>query len=246
MPGLMTRLEGRTRRGQSPAYRERLDFELDVIINMGFASYFLIVADFIKWAKANDIPVGPGRGSGAGSVVAWALTITDLDPIELNLLFERFLNPERVSMPDFDIDFCETHRDKVIAYVQGKYGRDRVAQIITFGRLKARAVLKDTGRVLQMSYGQVDRLAKLIPNHPTDPWTLSARCNGVVASWRAEYQDRDDAGQAAVRPGDEAGGPAAPRLDPRRRRRHRRPRRSTSWCRSTATRAPTCRSRSST
>ncbi|MEO8142289.1 MAG: DNA polymerase III subunit alpha, partial [Sphingomicrobium sp.] len=137
-------------------YRDRLDFEIDVITRMGFAGYFLIVADFIKWAKANDIPVGPGRGSGAGSAVAWALTITDLDPIELNLLFERFLNPERVSMPDFDIDFCETHRDKVITYVQSKYGRDRVAQIITFGRLKARAVLKDTGRVLQMSYGQVD------------------------------------------------------------------------------------------
>ena len=153
-------------------YRDRLEFELDVIIRMGFAGYFLIVADFIQWAKANDIPVGPGRGSGAGSVVAWALTITDLDPIALNLLFERFLNPERVSMPDFDIDFCETHRDKVIQYVQGKYGRDRVAQIITFGRLKARAVLKDTGRVLQMPYGQVDRLAKLVPNHPTDPWTL--------------------------------------------------------------------------
>jgi DNA polymerase-3 subunit alpha len=146
---------------------------------MGFAGYFLIVADFIKWAKAHDIPVGPGRGSGAGSVVAWALTITDLDPLALNLLFERFLNPERVSMPDFDIDFCETRRDEVISYVQGKYGRDRVAQIITFGRLKARAVLKDTGRVLQMSYGHVDRLAKLIPNHPTDPWTLERSLNGV-------------------------------------------------------------------
>ena len=155
-----------------PTYRERLDFELDVIVRMGFAGYFLIVADFIKWAKDNDIPVGPGRGSGAGSAVAWALLITDLDPLELGLLFERFLNPERVSMPDFDIDFCETHRDKVIRYVQGKYGRDKVAQIITFGRLKARAVLKDTGRVLQMSYGHVDRLAKLVPNHPTDPWTL--------------------------------------------------------------------------
>ena len=163
---------------------ERLEFELDVITGMGFAGYFLIVADFIKWAKANDIPVGPGRGSGAGSVVAWALTITDLDPIALNLLFERFLNPERVSMPDFDIDFCETHRDKVITYVQGKYGRDRVAQIITFGRLKARAVLKDTGRVLQMSYGQVDRLAKLIPNHPTDPWTLERSLNGVSRACR--------------------------------------------------------------
>ena len=169
--GLSRRLEGRSEEDKA-LYVERLDFELDVIIRMGFGGYFLIVADFIKWAKANDIPVGPGRGSGAGSVVAWALTITDLDPIALNLLFERFLNPERVSMPDFDIDFCETHRDKVIAYVQGKYGRDRVAQIITFGRLKARAVLKDTGRVLQMPYGQVDRLAKLVPNHPTDPWTL--------------------------------------------------------------------------
>ena len=154
---------------------------------MGFAGYFLIVADFIKWAKANDIPVGPGRGSGAGSVVAWALTITDLDPIALGLLFERFLNPERVSMPDFDIDFCETHRDKVIHYVQRKYGRDKVAQIITFGRLKARAVLKDTGRVLQMPYGQVDRLAKLIPNHPTDPWTLERSLNGVT-ELAAEYR----------------------------------------------------------
>jgi DNA polymerase-3 subunit alpha len=172
-------------------YRERLEFELDVITRMGFAGYFLIVADFIQWAKANDIPVGPGRGSGAGSVVAWALTITDLDPIELNLLFERFLNPERVSMPDFDIDFCETHRDKVISYVQQKYGRDRVAQIITFGRLKARAVLKDTGRVLQMSYGQVDRLAKLVPNHPTDPWTLSRSINGV-AELEKEYRSDPD------------------------------------------------------
>jgi DNA polymerase-3 subunit alpha len=170
-------LETSGRQDDFEPYRSRLEYELEVITSMGFASYFLIVADFIKWAKANDIPVGPGRGSGAGSVVAWALTITDLDPIPLGLLFERFLNPERVSMPDFDIDFCETHRDKVITYVQSKYGRDRVAQIITFGRLKARAVLKDTGRVLQMSYGQVDRLAKLIPNHPTDPWTLE-RCLG--------------------------------------------------------------------
>ncbi|UVO49429.1 DNA polymerase III subunit alpha [Sphingomonas sp. SUN019] len=160
-------------------YRARLDFELDVIIQMGFPGYFLIVADFIKWAKDHDIPVGPGRGSGAGSVVAWSLTITDLDPMKLGLLFERFLNPERVSMPDFDIDFCETRRGEVIRYVQEKYGRDQVAQIITFGKLKARAVLKDTGRVLQMSYGQVDRLAKLVPNHPTDPWTLDRALNGV-------------------------------------------------------------------
>ncbi len=187
--GLEARLQGRNS-DDVQRYRERLDYELNIIIDMGFAGYFLIVADFIKWAKANDIPVGPGRGSGAGSVVAWALTITDLDPIALDLLFERFLNPERVSMPDFDIDFCETHRDKVIAYVQGKYGRDRVAQIITFGRLKARAVLKDTGRVLQMSYGHVDRLAKLIPNHPTDPWTLERSLNGVPEV-AAEYKDPD-------------------------------------------------------
>ena len=161
------------------AYFDRLDFEVDVIVRMGFPGYFLIVADFIKWAKANDIPVGPGRGSGAGSVVAWSLTITDLDPMKLNLLFERFLNPERVSMPDFDIDFCETRRGEVIRYVQEKYGSDKVAQIITFGKLKARAGLKDTGRVLQMSYGQVDRLAKLVPNHPTDPWDLKRALNGV-------------------------------------------------------------------
>ena len=160
-------------------YRERLAFEVNVIVQMGFPGYFLIVGDFIKWAKDHDIPVGPGRGSGAGSVVAWALTITDLDPIKLGLLFERFLNPERVSMPDFDIDFCETRRGEVIRYVQEKYGRDQVAQIITFGKLKARAVLKDTGRVLQMSYGQVDRLAKLVPNHPTDPWDLKRALNGV-------------------------------------------------------------------
>src|SRR4051812_40641649 len=187
--GLLQRLAGRPDEDLQH-YRERLDYELDVITGMGFAGYFLIVADFIKWAKANDIPVGPGRGSGAGSVVAWALTITDLDPIALNLLFERFLNPERVSMPDFDIDFCETHRDKVIQYVQRKYGRDKVAQIITFGRLKARAVLKDTGRVLQMSYGHVDRLAKLIPNHPTDPWTLERSLNGV-SELAAEYKAPD-------------------------------------------------------
>ncbi|HET6534855.1 MAG TPA: DNA polymerase III subunit alpha, partial [Sphingomicrobium sp.] len=188
--GLEARLVGRGAEERTP-YFERLDYELEIITSMGFAGYFLIVADFIKWAKANDIPVGPGRGSGAGSVVAWALTITDLDPIALGLLFERFLNPERVSMPDFDVDFCETHRDKVIAYVQGKYGRDRVAQIITFGRLKARAVLKDTGRVLQMPYGQVDRLAKLIPNHPTDPWTLERSLNGVT-ELAAEYKGDPD------------------------------------------------------
>jgi DNA polymerase III subunit alpha len=173
------------------AYFHRLEYEVDVIVGMGFAAYFLIVADFIKWAKENGIPVGPGRGSGAGSVAAWALTITDLDPIRLGLLFERFLNPERVSMPDFDIDFCETRRGEVIRYVQQRYGSDKVAQIITFGKLKARAVLKDTGRVLQMPYGQVDRLAKLVPNHPTDPWTLERALNGV-SELAAEYKNDAD------------------------------------------------------
>jgi len=153
-------------------YYDRLDFELNVISDMKFPGYFLIVADFIKWAKARDIPVGPGRGSGAGSVVAWALTITDLDPLRFGLLFERFLNPERVSMPDFDIDFCQERRDEVITYVQERYGKDKVAQIITFGKLQARAVLRDVGRVLQLPYGQVDRLCKLIPNNPANPTTL--------------------------------------------------------------------------
>ena len=170
-------------------YRDRLEYEIRVITNMKFPGYFLIVSDFIKWAKEHDIPVGPGRGSGAGSLVAWSLLITDLDPIRFGLLFERFLNPERVSMPDFDIDFCETRRGEVIRYVQQKYGEDHVAQIITFGKLKARAVLRDTGRILQMSYGQVDRLCKMVPNHPTDPWPLPRALNGVLELKR-EY-DRD-------------------------------------------------------
>ena len=153
-------------------YAERLAYELDVITRMNYQGYFLIVADFIKWAKAENIPVGPGRGSGAGSLVAYALTITDLDPIRFGLLFERFLNPERVSMPDFDIDFCQDRRDEVIAYVRERYGADRVAHIITFGKLQARAVLRDVGRVLQMPYGQVDRLCKLVPHNPANPITL--------------------------------------------------------------------------
>ena len=153
-------------------YRERLDYELNVIVQMGFSGYFLIVADFIQWAKTEEIPVGPGRGSGAGSVVAWALTITDLDPSRFGLLFERFLNPERVSMPDFDIDFCKDRRDDVIRYVQNEYGHDRVAQIITFGKLEARAVLRDVGRVLEMPYGQVDRISKLVPYNPANPVSL--------------------------------------------------------------------------
>ncbi len=159
-------------------YRQRLDFELETINAMGYAGYFLIVADFIQWAKREGIPVGPGRGSGAGSVVAWALTITDLDPLRWGLLFERFLNPERVSMPDFDIDFCQDRRDEVLRYVQAKYGRDRVAQIITFGKLQARAALRDVGRVLQMPYGQVDRICKLVPNIPTNPVTIAQAIEG--------------------------------------------------------------------
>lgn len=190
--GLEKRLEiaGIVNEGERQVYFDRLQFEADVICSMGFSGYFLIVADFIKWAKEQDIAVGPGRGSGAGSLVAWSLTITDLDPIKLGLLFERFLNPDRVSMPDFDIDFCETRRGEVIRYVQKKYGTRQVAQIITFGKLKARAVLRDTGRVLQMSYGQVDRLCKQVPNHPTDPWDLQ-RALGGVAELREEYR-RDE------------------------------------------------------
>ena len=153
-------------------YEERLVYELDMIEKMGFAGYFLIVADFIQWAKDHDVPVGPGRGSGAGSLVAWSLKITDLDPLRWGLLFERFLNPERVSMPDFDIDFCQDKRDRVIRYVRDEYGHDRVAAIITFGKLQARAVLRDVGRVLGMPYGQVDRICKLVPNNPANPVTL--------------------------------------------------------------------------
>jgi DNA polymerase-3 subunit alpha len=172
--GLERRLQ---RYGTAPGhsvedYNERLEFELGVIVNMHYAGYFLIVADFIQWAKAQDIPVGPGRGSGAGSLVAYALTITDLDPIRFGLLFERFLNPERISMPDFDVDFCQDRRDEVIRYVQQKYGPDQVAQIITFGTLQARGVLRDVGRVLQMPYGQVDRLCKLVPQNPAHPISL--------------------------------------------------------------------------
>ncbi len=158
----------------SPAeYQARLDFELGIIERMGFPGYFLIVADFIKWAKDHNIPVGPGRGSGAGSLVAYALTITDLDPLRYALLFERFLNPERVSMPDFDIDFCMDRREEVIRYVQEKYGRDKVGQIITFGALLSKAAVRDVGRVLQMSYGQVDRLSKMIPVEGVKPVSIT-------------------------------------------------------------------------
>ncbi|MBM3468284.1 MAG: DNA polymerase III subunit alpha [Alphaproteobacteria bacterium] len=158
--------------GKQRLYSDRLNYEIEVIEKMGFPGYFLIVADFIQWAKSQGIPVGPGRGSGAGSLVAWALTITDIDPIRFGLLFERFLNPERVSMPDFDIDFCQDRRDEVIAYVRCRYGDDRVAHIITFGKMQAKMVLRDVGRVLQLPYGQIDRISKLVPNNPTNPVTL--------------------------------------------------------------------------
>lgn len=170
-------------------YRDRLDFELGVIERMKFPGYFLIVADFIRWAKAHGIPVGPGRGSGAGSLVAYATTITDLDPLRFGLLFERFLNPERVSMPDFDIDFCQDRRDEVIAYVQERYGRGRVAQIITFGTLLARGVMRDVGRVLSMSYGQVDKLTKLVPQNPANPVTLAQAIDGEPKLKQAADED---------------------------------------------------------
>ncbi|HWE45269.1 MAG TPA: DNA polymerase III subunit alpha [Caulobacteraceae bacterium] len=170
-------------------YWARLEFEIGVVQNMGFSGYFLIVSDFIKWAKAHGVPVGPGRGSGAGSLVAWSLTITGLDPLRFGLLFERFLNPERVSMPDFDIDFCQERRERVIGYVQEKYGRDRVAQIITFGTLQARAVLRDVGRVMQLPLGQVDRLAKMVPNNPAAPVTLQ---EAIKLEPRLQQASRDD------------------------------------------------------
>jgi len=171
--GLRARLASIELAKPEAAYWERLELEIGVIQSMGFSGYFLIVSDFMKWAVAHGIPVGPGRGSGAGSLVAWCLLITGLDPLRYGLYFERFLNPERVSMPDFDIDFCQERREEVIGYVQQRYGRDRVAQIITFGTLQARAVLRDVGRVLQMPLGQVDRLAKMVPANPANPVTLA-------------------------------------------------------------------------
>jgi DNA polymerase-3 subunit alpha len=183
-------------------YEKRLETELDVIVKMGFAGYFLIVADFINWAKTHDIPVGPGRGSGAGSLVAYSLGITDLDPLAYGLLFERFLNPERVSMPDFDVDFCMDRRDEVIDYVAHKYGRDKVSQIITYGTMAAKAVVRDTGRVLGMGYTQVDKIAKLIPLRPADPLSLedalgrSERSrrehDRIVPDLKSMYESDDD------------------------------------------------------
>ena len=161
------------RNAQRPRYVERLEFELNTILKMGFPGYFLIVGDFIQWAKTHGCPVGPGRGSGAGSLVAYALKITDLDPLEYNLLFERFLNPERVSMPDFDIDFCQANRDRVIDYVKDKYGKDAVSQIATFGTMAAKAAIRDVGRVMDMSYTFCDGISKLVPNKPGQSYTLA-------------------------------------------------------------------------
>ncbi|MFT3815493.1 MAG: DNA polymerase III subunit alpha [Acidovorax sp.] len=161
------------REKQRPRYEERLEFELGTILKMGFPGYFLIVGDFIQWAKQNGCPVGPGRGSGAGSLVAYALKITDLDPLQYNLLFERFLNPERVSMPDFDIDFCQSNRDRVIDYVKGKYGKDAVSQIATFGTMAAKAAIRDVGRVMDMSYTFCDGISKLVPAKPGQTYTLA-------------------------------------------------------------------------
>src|SRR5215831_14211087 len=176
-------------------YHDRLAFELGIIEKMKYAGYFLIVADFIQWAKAQGIPVGPGRGSGAGSVVAWSLTITDLDPLQWGLLFERFLNPERVSMPDFDVDFCQDRRDEVIGYVRREYGADRVAQIITFGKLQARAAVRDVGRVLGLPFGQVNKVAELIPNNPAHPVTLQ---EAIVGEPRLRMMRDEDEGVARL------------------------------------------------
>ena len=175
---------------ERPRYSERLEFEINTILNMGFPGYFLIVGDFINWAKKNGCPVGPGRGSGAGSLVAYSLKITDLDPLQYNLLFERFLNPERVSMPDFDIDFCQTNRDRVIDYVKDKYGRDAVSQIATFGTMAARAAIRDVGRVLDMSYMFCDGISKLIPNKPGQHITIDGAIKAEPVL--AERLDKED------------------------------------------------------
>ncbi|GAB4471229.1 MAG: DNA polymerase III subunit alpha [Burkholderiaceae bacterium] len=181
------------REAQRPKYVARLDMELATIAKMGFSGYFLIVADFINWAKGNGIPVGPGRGSGAGSLVAYSLGITDLDPLKYDLLFERFLNPERVSMPDFDIDFCQDQRDRVIDYVKRKYGAHAVAQIATFGTLGAKAVVRDAGRVLDLPYTKCDQLSKLIPHNPADPWTLERALREEPAFAEAVNNDEEAA-----------------------------------------------------
>ena len=174
--GLLLRLQEMNINSPS-IYQERLNYELEIINNMGFAGYFLIVADFVNWAKNKEIAVGPGRGSGAGSVVAWSLSITDLDPLQYGLLFERFLNPASASMPDFDIDFCQNRRDEVIEYVNNKYGKECVAHIITFGTLASRAAIRDVGRVLEIPYSEIDQFAKLFPYNPANPLSLDESIN---------------------------------------------------------------------
>ena len=209
-------------------YEARLEKEIGVIRRVGFAGYFLIVWDFIRYAKERGIPVGPGRGSAAGSLVAWALRITDIDPIENDLIFERFLNEERISPPDIDIDFCEARRGEVIEYVTKKYGRDNVAQIITFGTMKAKAVVRDVGRVMDMTYAEVDKIAKMIP------FDLKMTLDKALAEsppLQEAYQ-KDAAGQGADRHLASPRGHDPPRLDPRRRRRHLPRSRSPTWCRS--------------
>lgn len=194
--GLMRRMkqlypDDKERAKQYPTYQERLDRECKTIISMGFPGYFLIVQDFINWGKNNGVPVGPGRGSGAGSLVAFALGITDLDPLRYDLLFERFLNPERVSMPDFDVDFCQDNREKVIEYVKDKYGRDAVSQIATFGTLGAKAVIRDVGRVLEMPYSLCDGLSKLIPFDPANPWSLE-KALSEEPDFRRRYEEDEE------------------------------------------------------
>ena len=175
------------REAQHSRYLERLEFEIETIVKMGFPGYFLIVADFINWAKNHGCPVGPGRGSGAGSLVAYALKITDLDPLAYGLLFERFLNPDRVSMPDFDIDFCQGNRDRVIEYVKQKYGREAVSQIVTFGTMAARAAIRDVGRVLDLPYSFCDSISKLVPNKPGKPVTLQYPPANLTAEDKEKY-----------------------------------------------------------
>jgi hypothetical protein len=215
------------RNAQRPRYVERLDYEIATIRKMGFAGYFLIVADFINWARNHGCPVGPGRGSGAGSLVAYSLNITDLDPLHYQLLFERFLNPERVSMPDFDIDFCQANRERVIDYVKQRYGRDAVSQIATFGTMAAKAALRDVGRVLGMGYGHVDSIAKLIPAPPGKTVTLAKVPDkpdpGLIYARKEapELNQREAAEEEVAEPlcaGHAGGGPGAQHRHARRRR----------------------------
>lgn len=179
------------RAAKYPEYKKRLDFELGTIIQMGFSGYFLIVADFINWGKQNGVPVGPGRGSGAGSLVAYCLGITDLDPLKYDLLFERFLNPERVSMPDFDVDFCQDNRERVIQYVKDKYGYEAVSQIATFGTLGSKSVIRDVGRVLDMPYTYCDKLSKLVPVEGVKPVSL-ARALEMEPQLKERYDEEEE------------------------------------------------------